>query len=113
MNVSIVTNDLELTVSIRAEIINRLKQATERYGKRIRKAEVSLTQQTVESGETNVVCVMKMRINHLRTLIAKTTSSNLSEAISTSARGLREKLERQIHKENKHFGNRAIAFSPQ
>lgn len=113
MNVSIVTNDIQLTESNKADIVNHLKQATERYGKRIRKAEVTLTQQTIENGEISVICVMKMRINHLRTLIAKTTSCHLSEAIGVCANGLREKLERQIHKENKHFGNQSIAFSPQ
>lgn len=113
MNVSIVTNDLELTDTLKAEIKDTLKQATERYGKRIRKTEVTLTQETILNGDLNVVCVMKMRINHLRTLIAKTTSNNLSEAISASAKGLREKLERQMHKENKHFSNQSIAFSAQ
>lgn len=113
MNISIVTNNIELTVSTRAEIMNKLKQATLRYGKRIRKAEVTLTQQSAENGQSSVICVMKMRINHLRTLIAKTTSNNLAEAIAESAKGLREKLERQIHKENKYFSNHSVAFSSQ
>lgn len=113
MNVAIVTNNLELQGLGKSDILDSLRQATFSYGKRIRKAEVTLNDNCDVQGDNGVVCIIKVRINHLRTLVAKNIASNVKDAVNGSAMILRDKLERQVHKENKHFGNSAIAFSTQ
>jgi ribosome-associated translation inhibitor RaiA len=98
MNISIVAKDYELTEAIRIEIISKLNLTLNRCGKRIRKAEITLSKQINSAGHTEKLCVMNMRVNHLRTLATKTISSSMTEAINSSLVILRDRLEGKIHK---------------
>jgi ribosome-associated translation inhibitor RaiA len=100
MNISIVTENYELTEVIRTEIISELNFILNRSGKKICKTEITLSNQVNSEGHAEKLCVMKMRINHLRALVAKTISSSMTEAINSSVVLLRERLEGKMHKKN-------------
>ena len=98
MNISIVAKDYELTETIRSEIISKLNFTLNSNGKRVRKAEITLSKQINSVGHTEKLCIIKMRTNHLRALVAKTISSSMTESINSSIVLLRDRLERKIHK---------------
>jgi ribosome-associated translation inhibitor RaiA len=102
MNISIVAKDYKLTEAIKREIISKLKLTLKSNSRKIRKTEITLSKQINSAGHTEKLCVMKVRINHLRALVAKTISNSMTESINSNIMLLRDRLE------GKHINKKVV-----
>ena len=96
MNIKIQSRDFQLTEALHMQISAKLQLILSRYGHKIRKTEVILSDVNGPRGGVDKCCVMKFRINHLKTIVVKDTTSDMYESISNCALRVRRTLERQF-----------------
>lgn len=96
MNIKIQSRDFLLTDALHRQISAKLQLILSRYGHRIRKTEVTLSDVNGPKGGEDKRCIMKFRINHLKTIVVQDTTNDMYESISNCAMRVRRTLERQF-----------------
>ncbi len=96
MKIKIQSRDFELTDALHQSISDKLQLILNRYGHRIRKTEVTLSDVNGPKGGVDKRCIMKFRINHLKTIVVQDTTADMYESINNCASRVRRTLERQF-----------------
>lgn len=96
MKIKIQSRDFTLTDALHQKITDKLHLILNRYGHRIRKTEVTLSDINGPKGGADKRCVMKFRVNHLKTIVVQDTTSDMYDSINNCAIRVRRTLERQF-----------------
>lgn len=99
MNIRIQSRDFLLTDALEGQIRDKLQLILSRYGHRIRKTEVTLSDVNGPKGGADKRCLMKFRINHLKTIVAQETTEDMYLSINNCVHRVRRTLERQFGKD--------------
>lgn len=98
MNIDLQARDFQLTDSIESQIRQKLKIVLNRFGHKIRKARVVLSDINGPKGGKDKRCTIKIEMHNLKTIVVDEVTTNMHESISRCSQRAKRTIDKVLNK---------------
>ena len=109
MNIKVQSRGFSLSQSLYDRVTSKLHLAIGHYGGRIRQVDVTLQDINGPRGGEDMQCVIKLKVNHFKSIVIHETAPNMYDAINSCAQRVRRVVERHFNRVRRL--NRRIGYS--
>lgn len=96
MNIKIQSRDLTISEARKQQISNLIYMELSRFGFKVKRTEMVLSEVAMPGNVSGFKCLMRMRINHLKTIAVHESSPTLEDAIAVCILRAKRTLGRQL-----------------
>lgn len=108
MNLRLQVKDLTLTERFQQQVISQMHLVLGRYGNKLKRVEVSLSRDSDSTDDADQKCVIKLRINHLKTIVVQETTSDIYESFVNCVQRAKRTVSRKLTRSRKNTHNLAL-----